>query len=41
MPVPEFKNVIDERYPDAPDDIIEKLKSLGIISEEDGNIKVR
>jgi len=41
MPVPEFKNVIDERYPDAPDDIIEKLKSLGIISEEDGNIEVR
>lgn len=41
MPKPEFNNVIEERYPDAPEDIIEKLKALGIIGENEDNIEIR
>jgi len=37
-----FKEIIEERYPDAPEDIIEKLKNLGIIkSGEDNIIKIK
>ena len=34
---PEFKKIIIERYPDAPDNILELLKEKGII-ESDGKI---
>ena len=40
MSRPEFEGVIEERYPDAPEDIIEKLKALGIIGEKDNNIEI-
>lgn len=36
-PMPEFLEIIKERYPDAPDHIIEILKSKGII-KSDGNL---
>lgn len=35
--LPEFKKIISERYPDAPDDIMEMLKSKGII-RANGNV---
>ena len=41
MSKPEFINLIEERYPDAPEDIIEKLKSLGIIGDNDDNIEIK
>lgn len=41
MSKPEFTNLIEERYPDAPEDIIEKLKSLGIIGDNDDNIEIK
>jgi len=41
MSKPEFEGIIEERYPDAPENIIEKLKSLGIIGEKDNNIEIK
>lgn len=38
LPGSKFREIIDERYPDAPEDIMDKLKSLGIIREGSGNI---
>ena len=35
--LPEFKEIIDERYPDAPEGIMEILKNRGII-RENGNV---
>lgn len=35
--LPEFKKIIDERYPDAPEDIMEMLKNKGII-RANGNV---
>ncbi len=35
--LPEFKKIIDERYPDAPEDIMEILKNKGII-RANGNV---
>ena len=35
--LPEFKEIIDERYPDAPEGIMEILKNKGII-RENGNV---
>jgi DNA-directed RNA polymerase subunit RPC12/RpoP len=35
--LPEFKKIIDERYPDAPDDIMEILRNRGII-RANGNV---
>lgn len=32
--IEEFKRTLDERYPDAPEDIVELLKKKGIIGEE-------
>ena len=37
MSKPEFETMIEERYPDAPDDIVKKLKLHGIIEEDDDN----
>lgn len=36
-PMPEFKEIIDERYPDAPDHILDILKNKGIIKLVDGD----
>ena len=39
--VPEFKEIIEERYPDAPEDIMEKLKARGIIEDKDDKIEIK
>ena len=42
MTVPEFTEKVEERYPDAPSDIVERLKNLGIIEEMgDNNIEIK
>jgi len=39
MPKEKFEKIIETRYPDAPEDLLDKLKALGIIrSGEDNNI---
>lgn len=37
---PKFIKIIEERYPDAPDNILDLLKSKGIIESTDGKINV-
>lgn len=37
---PEFKEIIDTRYPDAPEDIMEILKRKGIIRENGNTIEI-
>lgn len=42
MSAPEFETMIEERYPDAPEDIMEKLKGYGIIEKtDDNNIEIK
>jgi hypothetical protein len=41
MSKPKFCEVIEERYPDAPENIKDKLISLGIIGENEDNIEIR
>lgn len=39
--LPEFKEIIDERYPDAPDGIMEILKNKGIIRANGNVIEIK
>lgn len=36
----EFRKALDERYPDAPENIIDLLKERGIIKVSDGNVEI-
>ena len=38
---PEFKKIIIERYPDAPDNILDLLKARGIIESDGKTINIK
>jgi len=38
--LPDFKRTIDERYPDAPDNIIDLLKKLGTIKVDGNHVEI-
>lgn len=38
--MPEFKSILDSRYPDAPENIVEILKNCGAINIEDGRVRI-
>lgn len=38
--MPEFKAILDTRYPDAPENIVEILKNSGAINIEDGKVRI-
>lgn len=39
-PISDFKNTIEERYPDAPEDIIDLLKRKGIINIDGDHVEI-
>lgn len=38
--MPEFRTILDTRYPDAPENIIDILKNSGAINIEDGKVRI-
>lgn len=39
MPIPELKTIVNERYPDAPENILDLLRGKGIIAVEGDHVK--
>ena len=38
--MPDFKTILETRYPDAPENIVEILKNSGAINIEDGKVRI-